>query len=487
MKKTLFFILFPILSFTQTQIGGDIDGKFVPVSTSSTTFGASFSLSSDGSTLAIGDSNYATWSGAVWVYKNIAGTWTKLGNDIPKGYSGDEKGESVSLSSDGTILAVGSTGGWGSGRDSGIVQVYQNIAGIWTQIGADINGEFASDYSGTSVSLSSDGTTLAIGAPGNKNNQNIFQSGSVRVYKNISGTWTKIGADIDGVDAADNLGFRISLSSDGSTLAIGTYEDYVRVYKNIAGTWTLLGNEISGNYYCLSLSGDGSTMAVSTSSYTYIYDGTHYNRVDTSYVKVLSISNGVWTQLGANIYKNEGCCAPYTDYSVSLSNDGLILAVGFPGVDENGNENGTVRIYKKIHGNWTQQGVDIKGEANYDKNGTYVSLSKDGATIAIGAPNNDGNGLNSGSVRVYNLSAVLSSDSFVMANFAVYPNPAYDVVKINLQEDLTLEKVNIYNTLGQLVKTEKSNIISVTSLLNGTYYFEIITDKGKGTKTVLVK
>jgi hypothetical protein len=69
----------------------------------------------------------------------------------------------------------------------------------------------------------------------------------------------------------------------------------------------------------------------------------------------------------------------------------------------------------------------------------------------------------------------------------VYPNPASDVVKINLQEDLILEKVNIYNTLGQLVKTEKNNTISVSSFSKGSYFFEVITNKGKATKTILVQ
>ncbi|MDC0087068.1 FG-GAP repeat protein [Polaribacter sp.] len=65
-----------------------------------------------------------------------------------------------------------------------------------TQIGGDIDGEAASDYSGTSVSLSSDGTIVAIGAYGNYGNGPY--SGHVRVYQNISGTWTQLGGDIEG-------------------------------------------------------------------------------------------------------------------------------------------------------------------------------------------------------------------------------------------------------------------------------------------------
>ena len=52
--------------------------------------------------------------------------------------------------------------------------------GIYSAIGADIDGEAAYDNSGQSVSLSSDGTTVAIGAPWNDDNGS--NSGHVRIY-----------------------------------------------------------------------------------------------------------------------------------------------------------------------------------------------------------------------------------------------------------------------------------------------------------------
>ncbi len=64
------------------------------------------------------------------------------------------------------------------------------------QVGADIDGEAVSDYSGNSVSLSSDGSRVAIGATGNDGNG--FNSGHVRVYTFKGVTWTQVGQDIDG-------------------------------------------------------------------------------------------------------------------------------------------------------------------------------------------------------------------------------------------------------------------------------------------------
>jgi hypothetical protein len=125
-----------------------------------------------------------------------------------------------------------------------------SLAQTWTQVGSDIDGEAAGDECGYSVSLSSDGSTVAIGARYNDGNGSY--SGHVRVYKNISGTWTQQGSDIIGEGFLDNSGTSVSLSSDGSTVAIGalynngngTNAGHVRVYS-LNGTSSIL-NTLNG-------------------------------------------------------------------------------------------------------------------------------------------------------------------------------------------------------------------------------------------------
>ena len=112
------------------------------------------------------------------------------------------------------------------------------ILGVYALIGADIDGEAANNQSGWSVSLSSDGTTVAIGAP--YNDANGDNSGHVRIYAWNSATsaWEQQGADIDGEAADDWSGWSVSLSSDGTTVAIGAYlnngngtlSGHVRIY-----------------------------------------------------------------------------------------------------------------------------------------------------------------------------------------------------------------------------------------------------------------
>jgi hypothetical protein len=88
---------------------------------------------------------------------------------------------------------------------------------------------------------------LAIGAIGNDGNGS--SSGHLRVYENQSGTWVKLGEDIDGEAAGDKSGERVSLCSDGSIVAIsanfnyginGNNSGHVFVYENQGNTWVKL-------------------------------------------------------------------------------------------------------------------------------------------------------------------------------------------------------------------------------------------------------
>jgi len=180
----------------------------------------------------------------------------QLGSDIDGEAAADQSGYSVSLSDDGTIVAIGADGNDGTGSNAGHVRVYEWNSGTssWDQKGSDIDGEAAADSSGYSVSLSSDGTEVAIGAVYNDGTGS--NAGHVRVYEWNSGTssWDQKGSDIDGEAAADSSGSAVSLSSDGTEVAIGAvYNDgtgasagHVRVYSITASTPTTTTPAASG-------------------------------------------------------------------------------------------------------------------------------------------------------------------------------------------------------------------------------------------------
>ena len=213
-----------------SQVGSDIDGD------SGSWFGHSVSLNSDGTIMAIGGKSYDQSGnsniGYVRVYEYSSGSWSQLGSNIVGEAANDESGYSVSLNSDGTIVAIGARH---NGSSSGHVRVYEYSSGSWTQLGSDIDGEAVNDQSGYSISLNSDGTILAIGALYNDGNGS--SSGHVRVYEYSSSSWSQLGSDIDGEASDDNSGYSVSLKkvSNKAYVAIGAIDTasngYVRVYE----------------------------------------------------------------------------------------------------------------------------------------------------------------------------------------------------------------------------------------------------------------
>ena len=389
------------------QLGSDIDGE-----AEGDYFGASMSLSSDGTILAVGgthnDGNGLT-AGHVRVFEFSGGSWSQLGSDIDGEAAGDEFGESVSLSSDGTILAVGAVGNDESGMTAGHARVFEFSGGSWSQLGSDIDGEAAYDNFGQSVSLSSDGTILAVGGWGNDGTAN--GAGHVRVFEFSGGSWSQLGSDIDGEAGYDSFGEAVSLSSDGTILAVGapdndgtaTNAGHARVFEFSGGSWSQLGADIDGEAETdelggsVSLSSDGTILAVGAV-------GNDANGSSAGHVRVFEFSGGSWSQLGSDI---DGEAAnDRLGTSVALSADGTILAAGASGNDGNGANAGHVRMYQFADGAWTQIGDDIDGEAEADASGFRVSLSSDAETVAIGAIGNDENGSNSGHVRVYSFATV---------------------------------------------------------------------------------
>ncbi len=211
----------------------------------------------------------------------------------------------------------------------------------WTQLGADIDGETADDYSGNSVSLSADGLTVAIGAFYNDGNAN--NSGQVRVYQYLNNSWTQLGADIDGEAAVDNSGISVSLSADGLTVAIGAAENdgtntsntrhgHVRVYQYIQYTV-----DDADKY-------DHTTrLQNNTQTKPLIITG------DTTPYPDPVVGQSYWTQIGFDI--DGKTAGDQSGFSVSLSANGLIVAIGAhynDGTNALDTRHGHVRVYERI-------------------------------------------------------------------------------------------------------------------------------------------
>ena len=271
------------------------------------------------------------------------GAWVQIGQDIYGEAPGDQNGYSISLSSDGTIVAIGAIYNDGGGSNSGHVRVYQYSSGSWTQLGQDIDGGGLDEDSGYSVSLSSDGTIVAIGAPEARKNGEGSE-GLTRVYRwNGTDTWTQIGEDIHGQAITDDSGAGVGLSSDGTILVV------------------------------LSVGGYQSEMP-----------GMMPGMVDPMMMEMMMDMNEGKEKGKVKVYKIADIVTPTQDEEViPLVYTPLDVAV--------------------------QLGEDIDGEAADDYSGQSVSLSSDGTIVAIGAPYNADGGDNSGHVRVYQWNGTAST------------------------------------------------------------------------------
>src|SRR5262245_1359286 len=186
--------------------------------------GHSIALSADGMTMATGvpmdgSGDNATFSaGAVYVYTRTGDRWTQQGYLRPAVRGADDQfGSAVALSADGNTLAIAApyedssaTGVNGNASDnsiknSGAVYIFTRSAGNWSQqayVKASNTGENDDgDQFGYTITIGSDGTTVAVGAigedssaaglNGNQSDNAANGAGAVYVFARSGATWSQ--------------------------------------------------------------------------------------------------------------------------------------------------------------------------------------------------------------------------------------------------------------------------------------------------------
>ncbi|MGC6500646.1 MAG: Ig-like domain-containing protein [Henriciella sp.] len=291
------------------------------------------------------------------VFEAIRAQAKQIGDEVYDIYGEaalDFSGSSIALSSDGQTIAVGARGNDGAGSNAGHVRVYSLVPNgssdrlLWIQQGADIDGEATGDRSGSAVSLSSDGNVLAIGA--RFNNDSGTQAGQARIFEWNGTSWTQLGEDIDGELGGDFSGVSVDLSSNGHTLAVGAFTN----------------------------DGNGS---------------------NSGHVRIYRWDGAGWQQRGSDI--DGEATGDQSGYSVALSGDGRTVAIGALYNDGISEDTGHVRVFGWNENSWAQLGADLDGNATNDLFGWSVDLSSSGRVLAVGAPGNDFAGNAAGQVFIY--------------------------------------------------------------------------------------
>jgi hypothetical protein len=195
-------------------------------------------------------------------------------------------------------------------------------------------------------------------------------------------------------EPGDNFGYHLSLAADGQTLAVGAYgrdgptgEDAgsLYVFALSDGKWTeqarLQGDNTEATLFGLvvGISGDGNTVVAGSP------DESSAAGDVAGAAYVFGRSGGKWTRQ-ARLQPSDAAVAARFG-NVSISRDGNTIAVGAPPADTKRKPTaGAVYIFVRDGGGWRQQArleaSDAQTGANF---GVSVSLSGDGNTLAVSA------------------------------------------------------------------------------------------------------
>jgi hypothetical protein len=336
----------------------------------------------------------------------------------------DAFGSALSISGDGLTLAISATGedsnatsingddSDNNGYSSGAVYVFTRAGAGWSQqayIKADDSA--VDDGFGTSISLNQDGTTLAVGAIDEDTSAN--NAGSVYIFTRSGTTWSQEDTfQADDAGANQYFGIAVSLSDNGSTLAVGaaTSSGSAYVFTRTNSAWTQQQKLVANNAQAsdefgnaLSLSGDALSLAIGATGQEHNVTETPKRTATTSFnygaAYIFTVEAGTWTQQAFIKASNPESYDQF-GYAISLNQDGTTLAVGAIKEDSDSTAQsnndavsaGAVYVYSRSGTTWTQQAYLKASNAEaYDQFGSAVSLSNDGSTLAIGAATEESN------------------------------------------------------------------------------------------------
>ncbi len=318
------------------------------------TFGNGVSISGDGNTIAAGITGSNPES--VKVFRNNGTTWNQIGETIFGNPGTGSFGFSHFLSKDGnTIIIAGRFDGTVLSQ-SGRTSIYTYINGEWILKGQEFFGERQGDQLGRAVSISSSGDTIAFSIERYDGEQNDlgFNKGQVKVYHfdSFTSRWLQIGNSIEGVLMDEEIGSSLSMSGDGNTIAIGSRTNseilkgggkfFVYQLNHNSNNWDQMGQTIYGEFeesyfsWYLSLSLDGNWLCVSAPFYG---DSEGEKK---GLARVYKYTNGVWNIFGSDIV---GESSGDLTGPVAISENGERLIVGSPRSDINGEDSGSASLY----------------------------------------------------------------------------------------------------------------------------------------------
>jgi hypothetical protein len=346
--------------------------------------GASVSITANGSMWVTGGYQDANALGSAW-------TWKLNSSNIyqptqPKIVGTGSSGTSVALSGDGIYLVVGSP----DDGTRGTAQIYKsNGAGIYVSLQTKLTPATGVDF-GQSVAFSANGNTLAIG-----DYSDAAGIGACWIYTlNIgTGLFSLTPQKLVGtgyVGTTIYQGYSVSLSAAGDVVALGGCGDdgsigAVWVYQRSGGSFSSLQSKMVGTggigaqLQAISVSLSGDGLTLAVGG------GQDNGQIGAVWIWSRPTSSSTFTQQGSNLVGYDGTVGGYQGLAVSLNYEGDKLLVGG---SFDSSSNGATFIWSRINGVWYQQGNKLvnTGSIGAATQARSLAISADSLRIIIGAP-----------------------------------------------------------------------------------------------------
>jgi len=304
----------------------------------------------------------------------------------------------------GRTMVVGAFNADGNEVGAGAAYIFDKIGNNWVQtakvFAADGKAErepsppfppdeFRSDSFGLTVAISSDGDTVAVGAPGHNHTGKVSRAGAVYVFQRSNGVWSQQAElfspnpnsqdhfgdapDFGGIGLSGNT---VVVADSVNGLGLGAIDVFTRTND----VWTFTTQLFVPNdpfFVPSSLAFDGRTLAVGSDNSDALTAGF------AGVVHVFRFSEGQWSA-PVTLSAADATSGGTFGYSVSVSGNTIAVGAAFgPGATT---QSGAAYVFAGEDGLWTQI-AKLNAADGVDRDAFGSSVAVSGQTVLVGAVN----------------------------------------------------------------------------------------------------